>query len=84
MHSHHRPALKVDGFWWGRGNMSEYRRAIEHVEQHLRIAREIGDRQGEGNALWNISLALDKIRKRGKAIEHAQAALKIYEQIEDR
>ncbi|HMD86568.1 MAG TPA: hypothetical protein VKO18_17925 [Terriglobia bacterium] len=47
------------------------------------ITREIGDRRGEGNALWNMSLALDKLGDRAQAIAHAEAALKIYEAIED-
>jgi hypothetical protein len=29
---------------------------IEHYEQHPAIVREIGDRRGEGNALFNLSL----------------------------
>ncbi len=49
----------------------------------MAIAREIGDRRGEANALWNMSLALDNLGDRTQAIEHAEAALKIYEQIED-
>ena len=48
----------------------------------MAIAREIGDREGEGNALWNTSQALDKLGDRKKAIEHGRDALQIYEQIE--
>jgi len=33
------------------------RKAIEFHEQALMIGREIGDRQGEGNALGNLGLA---------------------------
>ena len=63
--------------------MGETRRAIEYYEQHLTIARETGDRRGEGNSLWNMSLALDELGERAKAIEHARGALAIREQIED-
>jgi tetratricopeptide (TPR) repeat protein len=59
------------------------RQALKFHEQALLIFREIGDRRGEGAALFNISLALGKLRERTRAIAHAQAALKIYEQIED-
>ena len=52
-------------------------------EQALAIDREIGDRRGEGADLWNMSLALDKLGQRREAIEYAEAALKIKEQIED-
>ena len=41
----------------GLHDLGEYRRAIEYHEQHLTIAREIGDRLGEGHALGNLGLA---------------------------
>jgi tetratricopeptide (TPR) repeat protein len=63
--------------------LGETQRAIEFYEQHLAITREIGDRRGEGNALWNTALALDKLGDRAQAIACAEAAFKIYEQIED-
>jgi tetratricopeptide (TPR) repeat protein len=64
------------------GSLGDYCKAIEHHKQHLSIAREIGDRLGEGNALFNISLAFNEIKERAKAIDYAKSALKIYEQIE--
>jgi tetratricopeptide (TPR) repeat protein len=62
--------------------LGDARKAIEFYEQQLVIDREIGDRRGEGTVLWNMSLALDSLGDRAQAIAHAQAALKIYEQIE--
>jgi tetratricopeptide (TPR) repeat protein len=61
----------------------ETHRAIQFFEQALLIDREIGDRRGEGNALWNMSLALDQLGERAQAIKHAEQALIILEQIED-
>lgn len=63
--------------------LSETDLAIKFYGQSLDIAREIGDRRGEGNARWNIALALDTVGEREKAIVSAEAALKIYEAIED-
>ena len=63
--------------------MGEIRRAIEFYDKALEIAREIGDRRREGGALFNLALALDKLGERAQAIARAEAALKIYEQIED-
>ncbi len=63
-------------------DLGEPRRAIEYYEQHLAIAREIGDRRGEGNALFNMSLSLDQLGERAQAVAGAEAALQIYEQIE--
>ena len=61
--------------------MGEPRRAIEHYEQKLAIAREIGDRRGEGTALFNSALALDQLGERGEVTERVKTALVIYEQI---
>ena len=47
------------------------------------IVREIGDRQGEGIVLWNMSQALDQLGEIAQAIQYAEQALTIYEQIED-
>jgi len=49
----------------------------------LLIDREIGDRRGQGTDLWNMSLALDQLGERAQAIQHAEQALIIYEQIEN-
>ena len=47
------------------------RKAIACQEQHLNIAREIGDREGEGNALGNLGLAYAGLGE----VEKAQALL---------
>ena len=64
-------------------NLGKMRKASEFYEQHRDIAREIGDRRGEGNASFNMALALDKLDEHAQAIAHAEAALKIFEAIED-
>lgn len=58
-------------------------KAIEFYEQSLDITCEIGDRRGEGSDLWNFALALNKLGERTQAMIRAEAALKIYEAIED-
>ena len=60
----------------------EIRKAIDYYEQSLEIARKIEYRRGEGDALFNMSLALEKLGQRPEAIDHAKAALVIFEQIE--
>jgi tetratricopeptide (TPR) repeat protein len=64
-------------------DLGETQKAIEFYEQYRDIAREIGDRRGEGNALWNMAVALGELGEREQAIANAEAALKIYEAIED-
>ncbi len=51
-------------------------------EQSLEIACKIEHPRGEGDALFNMSLALYKLGQRPEAIDHAKAALGIFEQIE--
>ena len=65
------------------GDLGEPQRAIEYCEQHLAIALETGDRRGEGIALWNRALGFDELGRRQEAISGGQAALDIFEQIED-
>jgi tetratricopeptide (TPR) repeat protein len=60
----------------------DYRKAAEYHEQSLFIAREICYKKGEGKNLFALSLVLDKLKQREKAVRLARDALKIYEQIE--
>lgn len=59
------------------------RKAVEYCEQALVIDRETGDRRGEGTDLFNSGLALDCLGGRVNATVSLEAALKIYEAIED-
>ena len=63
-------------------NLDEVRKAIDHFEQSLKISRKIEYRRGEGDALFNMSLALEKLGQRPEAIDNAKAALVIFEKIE--
>jgi hypothetical protein len=45
----------------------------------LVIDREIGDQSSEGNDLWNLSLALDRLGQRKAALAQAEAALRAWE-----
>ena len=58
-------------------------KAVEYYEQALAISREIGDRRGEGNRLFNMALALDRLDQRERATSSATSALEIFEEIED-
>jgi tetratricopeptide (TPR) repeat protein len=57
--------------------------AIEYLGRDLVIAREIGDRQREGTALFNSALAFELLGERAEAIRRTEEALRIYEEIED-
>jgi tetratricopeptide (TPR) repeat protein len=64
--------------------LSEVRKAIEHYEQALAIAREIGDRRGECNALGNLGNASKDLGDARKAIEYYEQALAIAREIGDK
>ena len=49
----------------------------------LVITREIGDRRGEGTALWTRRFALDRLGDRAKPFSTAQGSLTIKDEIED-
>ena len=53
-------------------------------EQELVIAREIGDRRGEGNALGNLGVAYKNLGEVRKAIEFYEQRLVIAREIGDR
>jgi len=68
--------------------LGEYHKAIEHHQQSLQIAREIGDRSGEGRALGNLGNAYLSLgeyeREYDKAMDYDQQSLQIAREIGDR
>ena len=64
--------------------LGDYRRAGDHHQQALAIARDIGDRQGEGAVLGNLGLCYDSLGDYRRAIDHHQQALAIARDIGDR
>ena len=63
--------------------LGDARKAIEFFEHRLVIAREIGDRRGEGSDLWNSAVTHHSLGNRPEALARAEAALRIFEAIED-
>jgi tetratricopeptide (TPR) repeat protein len=60
------------------------RRAIEFYDQHLEIARAIGDRCGEGNALGNLGVASAALGEPRRAVEFYEQCLEIARAMGDR
>ena len=65
-------------------DLGEARKAIEYYEQALAIAREIGDRRGEGASLGNLGRAYADLGDARKAIEYYEQALAIAREIGDK
>ena len=64
--------------------LGDYRRALDHQEQHLAIAREIGDRRREGAALVNLGIYCSRLGDYRRAIDHQEQSLAIAREIGDR
>ena len=60
------------------------KRQSSSTKKHLVIAREIGDRRGEGNALGNLGNAYTDLGDAKKAIEFYEKHLVIAREIGDR
>jgi tetratricopeptide (TPR) repeat protein len=63
-------------------DFGETSKAIAYYEQALAMVREIGSRLGEAFVLSNMSLSLYQLGERTRALANAEAALRIYEEIE--
>ena len=64
--------------------MGDFGQAIKFYEQSLVIAREIGEKHGEGMALGNLGTAYADLGDAHKAIEYYEQALVIAREIGDR
>ena len=63
--------------------MGQYGTAIYFHSQHLVIAREIGNRRGEGIALGNLGTVYDSLGQYGTAIDFYEQYLAIAREIDD-
>ncbi|XP_067028300.1 tetratricopeptide repeat protein 28-like [Acropora muricata] len=64
--------------------MATYRKAVKYCEKHLKIAIEIGERDGEGKAYGNLGIAYRSLGDYRKAIEYLEKQMKIAIEIGDR
>lgn len=58
-------------------------RAMDYDDQSLTLAVEIGDQRGQARALLNQGMIYHYLGQRDEAIDHAEAAQKIFEEVED-
>ena len=63
---------------------SQYRQGLQSWQQALTIYHEIGDRQGEGNALNRLGNAYDSLGQYQQAIDYHQQRLTIAREIGNR
>jgi tetratricopeptide (TPR) repeat protein len=65
-------------------DLGQVQRAITYYEQALEIARQIGDRRGDGAHLGNLGIAYSRLGQVQRAITCYEQALEIARQIGDR
>jgi tetratricopeptide (TPR) repeat protein len=51
-------------------SLGDYSKALEHHTQDLAIARQVGDRAGEGQAYGNLGIAYQSLADFSRAIEY--------------
>ena len=62
--------------------LGNYPQALDYYRRHEKAAREIGDKRGVANAIWNTSLTLVKTGLKKEARKMAEAALHLYRETE--
>jgi tetratricopeptide (TPR) repeat protein len=65
-------------------NLGSFSKALEHHAQHLTMAKEVGDRAGEGQAYGNLGNAYQSQGDFSKAIEYHGQSLAIAKEVGDR
>jgi len=65
-------------------NLGSFFKALEYHAQDLSIAKEVGDRAGEGNAKGNLGIAYQSQGDFSKAIEHYTQCLAIAKEVGNR
>ena len=64
--------------------MGDFEKAIKYHNLNLKIAKEVGDKHGEGNAYGNLGNAYHRLGDFKKAIEYHNLHLKIAKEIGDK
>ena len=65
-------------------NLGDFKSAIEYYKRYLKIAKELGDRSGEGQAYWNLGNAYDSLGDFKTAIEQHERHLNISKELGDK
>jgi tetratricopeptide (TPR) repeat protein len=65
-------------------NLGSFSKALEYHKEHLTMAKEVGDRAGEGRAYGNLGNAYDSLGDYAKAIEYHTQDLAIAKEVGDR
>ena len=64
--------------------LGDFESAIDYYKRYLKIAKEVGDRSGEGEAYWNLGNAHDSLGDYKTAIYYHNRHLEIAKELSDR
>ena len=64
-------------------SLGDFQGAIEHYKQSLSIAKEVGNRWGEGNTYASLGCAYRSLKQFQQAIEYHKKQLKIAKEVAD-
>ncbi|XP_078362819.1 uncharacterized protein LOC144646971 [Oculina patagonica] len=65
-------------------SLGDFRKAIDYFELHLKIAKEVGDKAGEGSTYGNLGIAFRNLGDFRKAIDYYELHLKIAKEVGDK
>ena len=66
------------------GGLGQFKTAIEYHQRHLEIAKEVGDKAGEGRGYCDLGNAYQVLGQFKTAIEYHQGSLEIAKEVGDR
>ena len=65
-------------------SLGYFEKAISYLEQHLKIAKDVGHKAGEGNAYLNLGVTYCVLEKWEQAEENLEDGLNIFRELGDR
>ena len=65
-------------------SLGDFKQAVKYHNQHLSIAKELGDRAGEGRAYGNLGNAYDSLGDFKQAVKYHNQDLSIAKELGDR
>ncbi|XP_078360938.1 tetratricopeptide repeat protein 28-like [Oculina patagonica] len=65
-------------------SLGDFRKAIDYYELRIKIAKEVGDKAGEGRAYGNLGIAFKSLGDFRKAIDYYELHFKIAKEVGDK
>jgi tetratricopeptide (TPR) repeat protein len=62
-------------------SLGQFEKAVEYHQKHFAIAKEVGDRAGQGRAYGNLGIAFKSLGQFEKAVEYHNKHLAIAKEL---